>query len=568
MKSDIHSIVNLLLNSISEHRDSATLAYAKILSNYTDNNEVLGILIKSLIKSGHLNLAENHFKKNQINVTDNIHIAEAYFDYLCLSLNFEEAFFHVWSCLNASHINGDLVYIENALNRLDTGEIKQGRTKEFIKAKAALLCQLEIPLKDKIILSFSETNYKTNQCELMPAGEDARIFFDISLLLRLIASKYNPTSIQRFICEIINAIYELHPNCYTFFVVPHYCAALTMHCSEFLDIINSKSGHLELEKIIAGDVLTFDKRKIGEFNAREDDCLILADAFWQIDILPHIISQIDSVKCKKLLLVHDLIPIILDFEPLERDVFESCLLAMLECVDGVITNSYFTNLQVKKFIDYKSVRLECKAIPFAAQRLTLFPVFFKPEISFSNFLQAQGLSEGNFILTVSSVSKRKRILELANSFLQLIETHDTDIKLVIVGQDVTGSSDIGDLLEKTCTQSNGQIIWLKDVGDDTLDVLYKSCLFFAYPSLYEGWGLPVGEALSYGKVPIVHAVTSLPEVAGDYGIYCGISQQDLLATLKKFIVNRKFLNEAENKLKQGKLRSWASVAKDIIEAAS
>lgn len=54
---------------------------------------------------------------------------------------------------------------------------------------------------------------------------------------------------------------------------------------------------------------------------------------------------------------------------------------------------------------------------------------------------------------------------------------------------------------------------LTNVDDSALDWLYRNCLLTAYPSLYEGWGLPVGESLSYGKICIASNRSSIPEIA-------------------------------------------------------
>ena len=63
------------------------------------------------------------------------------------------------------------------------------------------------------------------------------------------------------------------------------------------------------------------------------------------------------------------------------------------------------------------------------------------------------------------------------------------------------------------------VIPLGYVGDDDLIWLYRNCFAFVYPSLYEGFGLPVLEAMSLGAPVITSRVTSLPEVAGDAALY-------------------------------------------------
>jgi glycosyltransferase involved in cell wall biosynthesis len=60
------------------------------------------------------------------------------------------------------------------------------------------------------------------------------------------------------------------------------------------------------------------------------------------------------------------------------------------------------------------------------------------------------------------------------------------------------------------------------VDDETLIDIYNGCLFFVYPSLYEGFGLPPLEALMCGKAVITSGVSSLPEVAGEAALYVNV----------------------------------------------
>ncbi len=59
------------------------------------------------------------------------------------------------------------------------------------------------------------------------------------------------------------------------------------------------------------------------------------------------------------------------------------------------------------------------------------------------------------------------------------------------------------------------IVQLSHVNDAELCRLYEACEFFVYPSFYEGWGLPVAEALAFGKFVIASDRGSIPEVGGD-----------------------------------------------------
>ena len=64
-----------------------------------------------------------------------------------------------------------------------------------------------------------------------------------------------------------------------------------------------------------------------------------------------------------------------------------------------------------------------------------------------------------------------------------------------------------------------QIIFLGFVSDEEMSALYQACKAVVFPSLFEGFGAPVLEAMSYGKPVLCSNVTSLPEVGGDTVIY-------------------------------------------------
>ena len=85
------------------------------------------------------------------------------------------------------------------------------------------------------------------------------------------------------------------------------------------------------------------------------------------------------------------------------------------------------------------------------------------------------------------------------------------------------------------------------------------------PSLYEGWGLPVGEALSYGKTAVVSDSTSLPEVGGDMVEYCDPFSVDSLASAcLRLIENPEHRMSLERKIRETRLRDWDSVAVDLV----
>lgn len=109
---------------------------------------------------------------------------------------------------------------------------------------------------------------------------------------------------------------------------------------------------------------------------------------------------------------------------------------------------------------------------------------------------------------------------------------------------------------------------LSNVGDTELAQLYADCLFTLYPSAYEGWGLPITEALSRGKIPLVADATSLPEAGGDFAVYFDPrSARDFDEKLRRLLDDASFRQVAEDRIREGFApRSWSAVAGDLLAA--
>jgi glycosyltransferase involved in cell wall biosynthesis len=126
-----------------------------------------------------------------------------------------------------------------------------------------------------------------------------------------------------------------------------------------------------------------------------------------------------------------------------------------------------------------------------------------------------GLIEEPFILFVSTIERRKNHEVLYKAYhLLCAEGHRQILpKLVFVGMPGWG---VGDLLKDIELDPliKGLIVQLHHVSDVDLANLYEHCQFFVYPSFYEGWGLPIAEALAHGKCVLASDRGAIPEVGG------------------------------------------------------
>ena len=85
--------------------------------------------------------------------------------------------------------------------------------------------------------------------------------------------------------------------------------------------------------------------------------------------------------------------------------------------------------------------------------------------------------------------------------------------------------------------------------------------FFVYPSLVEGWGLPVGEAAWFGKYSVVSSSSSLPEVCGNLVDYVDPGNiTEITQSIKQAVLDEKYRKQREKNIAQASLRSWKDVA--------
>jgi len=124
-----------------------------------------------------------------------------------------------------------------------------------------------------------------------------------------------------------------------------------------------------------------------------------------------------------------------------------------------------------------------------------------------------------FLLCVSTIENRKNQQTLCRAFTRLVDWGVADLPLlVLVGAIGYGGQNLIDEIA-TDRRLAGRVITLVGCSDTDLAALYKGCLFTLYPSIYEGWGLPVVEGFAYGKFCLCSSRGSLPEVGQTFADY-------------------------------------------------
>ena len=176
--------------------------------------------------------------------------------------------------------------------------------------------------------------------------------------------------------------------------------------------------------------------------------------------------------------------------------------------------------------------------------------------------------DSSYILSLCTLGKRKNIGFLIKAFDEFFKQHKGEkIYLVLAGGKWKKfEKELNENLKDIRTE---KIIQAGYIEDNDLPYLYSGARVFVYPSLYEGFGLPVLEAMKCGCPVIVSNLTSLPEVVGNAGILLDINnnpEEQLITELEKFCFDNDYHDEYQNKvLEQAKLFSWQKCARIITE---
>lgn len=168
---------------------------------------------------------------------------------------------------------------------------------------------------------------------------------------------------------------------------------------------------------------------------------------------------------------------------------------------------------------------------------------------------------GKYVLFVGTLQPRKNITRLIEAFAKLKEK---DVSLVIVGKKGWQYEEILSAPRKFGV--GDRVRFLDFVSGADLPSLYKNALCFALPSLYEGFGLPVLEAMKYGCPVVTSNVSSLPEAGGDAALYFNPEDiDDIAKTLESVIQNPELRKELIKKgYEQIKKFSWEKTAKETL----
>lgn len=291
-----------------------------------------------------------------------------------------------------------------------------------------------------------------------------------------------------------------------------------------------------------------------------NDTVLIMGKSWD---LPELIPTLGRLKQEQgfrlVHLIHDMIPILEPhlfghglFEPYTKCMFDVCSLS-----DGILTVSESTKRDVARFCEMLAIPTPpLKAVHLGDDLLDM-------ELPEDMPAPDPRIKKGEFILHVGTIELRKNHLLV---YLAYREAALRGIKMPMYV--IMGSQGwmVGDLLHQIEHDPlvKDNIIILRGRPDIERLWVYKHCRFTVFPSTYEGWGMPVGESLAYGKVCITSTTASLPEVGGKYAdTVSPYNSQEMLESIVKYL-DDKTLRAREQEIAKGyKPATWDGTFADV-----
>lgn len=177
-----------------------------------------------------------------------------------------------------------------------------------------------------------------------------------------------------------------------------------------------------------------------------------------------------------------------------------------------------------------------------------------------------GLQQKQYILCVGTVEPRKNLAGLFKAYLLLSQEIQNKYKLVVCGGKGWNDSEIYESAKPLV--DDGKLIFTGFVSDRDLAKLYEDALLFVYPSLYEGFGFPIIEAMSFGLPVITSNISSMPEAAGDAGILVDPTSPKSISAAISRVLNDESLRKklSRQSLKQSQKFSWRTCGRETLEA--
>lgn len=167
-----------------------------------------------------------------------------------------------------------------------------------------------------------------------------------------------------------------------------------------------------------------------------------------------------------------------------------------------------------------------------------------------------------FFIYVGTIEPRKNIKNLIIAYNSLLKKKLIDLNFLIIGNKGWGRVDINSIVNNL--NLNNRIHWIKNANDKSLVLFYLNCEFLVLPSIYEGFGLPVLEALKFNKKVLISRNSPMQEIFCNYGVTIDPHSIDSISNGLLEISKNKFENRKLSLAKHLRQFSWTKCTKNYF----
>jgi glycosyltransferase involved in cell wall biosynthesis len=398
------------------------------------------------------------------------------------------------------------------------------------------------------------------------------IIFDVSDLVYYLGHHDNPTGIQRVQCSIVLAIIKnsiVDKDRIQFVSYDQITQNFRLlNKDAFINLLEELPLPPELrtivfDKIHAKQGVLFPAGPISAAIAQGRTVLVLLGAAWVVPDYSNVIANLKrKYGIRFVMTFHDFIPIYAreTCDQGTADIFKVFVDQIIDHVDLALCVSESTERDLIRYCDENNF---LKPASVVTQNGSSFSEFFP--LNTVTSIDDFSIS-APFVLFVSTIEGRKNHDYVFRIWNNLVKAGVDVPKLVCVGRLGWRSEAFLQALIST-NWLDGRVEILEDVSDSQLTRLYEKCQFTIYPSIYEGWGLPVGESLANGKICVLSRNSSLPEVAGDFGVYIPLSDLEAACKIiRNLLEDSDQLLSLEQKIVDQYIPiTWQAVAERVIE---
>lgn len=386
-----------------------------------------------------------------------------------------------------------------------------------------------------------------------------RLLVDLTDLLFFTGQSPNPTGIQRVQLDVFPQLQRMFPSIH----------------AVYFDSILGRYRTLDLQRVLDGDrdfclSLGFASRKLhwrvwqwirrghrslgAVVPVSPDDIIYVAGSGWIPRLRHQSLKRLTAKGVRLVWMCFDLVPVNRPSAKQRRNSsgkrFKTWLDSAIRDTGKFICISEHVRDSLVDYATAMGEMVNAVSVPLAHEfRFDDKPVSVK----------AAKLIGQDFVLYVSSLGLRKNHMALLKSWQRLAKIHGANLPKLVLAGSRWKETDIFPFLEQT-QWLDGKVTHVSGLADADIAALYRHCRFTVYPSLNEGWGLPVGESLWMGKPCVCADNTSLPEVGGNWVTYFKADDPESMDAALERALRGEFDGMPPAR---SELRKWDAVAAEI-----